>query len=112
MGIIFKIKYCKVWEQIYIYIQGIRKQDPELERMVDFALKCDEWGIDYPDKIKEYFKGTDTLDYRTKEDMINEALSVDLKDCVSGDVEYGDGAYIDLKKVPSGVDKIRVYMRA
>lgn len=95
-----------------VYIQGIRKPDPELEKMVDFVLKCNELNMNYPDKIEEYFKGTNSLDYRTKEDMINEALSVDLEDCVFGDVEYGDGAYIDFKKVPSGVDKIRVYMRS
>lgn len=39
----------------------------------------------------------------------DECFEVDLCDKMSGDIEYGDGATIDLSELPAGTTAIRVY---
>jgi len=99
-----------------VHIKGVRHPDGKLRKMAEFKLRCDDLEIAYPDDLREYFKGTDALDSVDMGLIIRSAIEVDLRydlqinGLIHGEVEYEDGAIIDLEKLPDDIKQLRIYM--
>ena len=102
---------------VNVHIYGVRDPDGKLGDMIQLMEQCDKLEIPYPDKLKEYFKGTEALDMGTSDLAIKAATEVSLgkwglniEGLVDGDVEYGDGMIVDLSKLPEDIKRLRISM--
>lgn len=102
-----------------VFISGVREPDGKLGDMLDLLEQCDKLGVKYPPELVDYFKGTEVLEMKyDREAAIQTATEFDLEygplakinGLVEGNVEYGDGATIDLTKLPDDIKKLRIYM--
>lgn len=98
-----------------VNIKGVREhRNSKLSDMVDLKLLCDKLKIEYPDDLKLFFRNDeDILDSSSRDYILQEAREVDLvdidPDIVIGDVLYGNGAIINLDKLPSDIKQLRIY---
>lgn len=98
-----------------IFIKGVREQkNDDIEQMFNLARHCRDLKVDYPKQVKEFFGDVIHLkcfpiDY---DEVLERMLEGDIGSAVTGDVEYGNGAVIDLTKLPPGIKQIRVFMQA
>tara|TARA_R110000824_G_scaffold526_3_gene3335 strand:+ start:5681 stop:5995 length:315 start_codon:yes stop_codon:yes gene_type:complete len=101
---------------VSVSINGRRATDGKLLHMANLAIQCRELGVDYPPQLVEYFSGTDALDIDDVEGIMREAIEVDLQydleipGLLHGEAEYGDGALIDLTKLPKDIVALRIHM--
>ena|GEM_PF-4722149 len=94
------------------HIVGQRNRGGKLGDMLDLKELCDKLQIHYPPELMEYFKGTAALASTSRESALQMATEVDLdiEGLAAGSVEYGDGAVIDLTKLPDDIKRLRIYM--
>ena len=100
-------------------VEAVRDLDGEFAKMARALSACDEAGLDYPEKLKAYFKkvsGTESLvegiDYLQKEaevvDFKYGRFSNELESaCVDIKESHETGFEVDLSKLPGWVKKIR-----
>lgn len=100
---------------VSVYIQGFTQPDnDEFKKHLEVLQFCYDKGVSCPKETTEYFKGKidgddlEDYDYDYALERLENGLSVDIDDAVDGDVMYDDGATIDLRKLPKGVDIIKV----
>lgn len=97
----------------HTYVRGIRDLDKTFNKMVKMKESCDKNGFSYPKEVEEYFeKALEGYDWENmdEDDLRKEMSSVEL--VTKGDVEYGDGLYINIADIPDDVKTINVYMLA
>jgi len=92
------------------YIVGIRDLDKKFKSMLQLRQSCDKVGATYPKELETYFGDHIVLSDEDLPGGMAEVTLSDLKGAIEGDMEYGDGAFIDLTKLPSDIKKIRIYM--
>lgn len=99
------------------YAIGIRDLDGKFKDMVDLKLMCDKTKVSYPRELVDYFApaikehGTDELKYLDEKAMESIMTEMQIpKEARTGDVEYKDGMFIDVSKLPKDIKKIRIYM--
>lgn len=89
---------------VSVHIIGIKPSTDEYRKKLQAYRACFAAGIDPPYELVEFF------DDLSPDHVPTDGIEVTVKDAVSGDVEYGRGATIDLSKLPEGVERIRIYM--
>ena len=97
------------------HINGVRDQDGKLNDMLDLKGMCDKLNTAYPKELEDYFSDTEVLDLNLpKDELKRRASEVCLESAhegliVEGRIPYGDGALIDLEKIPKDIKYIRVF---
>jgi hypothetical protein len=89
---------------VSVYIIGLKEPAPDYLAKLKAYKACEEANVEPPPELLDYFDGVQS------EYIPGDGMEVEIDEAVNGDVEYGDGAVIDLSKLPEGVTKIRVYM--
>lgn len=91
------------------HVIGFRVSDDKHLRMVALAREIQELGMCSPVQLKEYFKGTDYPDCEITDNL---GLEVQIENSVAvqkHNADMEDGFEIDIRKLPEGVVKVRVY---
>ncbi len=101
---------------ISIGIVGIVDFDKgKFKNMLELKRLCDKNEADYPKKLcdffDQYFK--DEEGYKNWKELDNDYIKecmgeVRIENAVKGEVMYGDGAIVDLSKLPEGIKFIKV----
>lgn len=97
-----------------VYIRGVRNADGRLADMVALKVQCDKVGASYPDMLREYFYGTDALDYKEPVHILQSALEVNLTDLqidglLDGNVAYGEGLTVRIDRLPPDITSLRIF---
>ena len=102
---------------VSVFIAGQRDEDGRLRGMANLKTECDRMGLSYPPELIAYFEGTEALEHDSIDAIVRCATEVNLKyelkvdGLIEGDPAYGEGAIIDLSKLPTDICRLRVYMR-
>jgi len=76
------------------------------DKMVRVRDACADAGVDLPEEVSDFFEDEDA-----NGDVVTVTDLGRLYHCRrKGSPEYGDGAYVDLSKLPEGTTHIRVAM--
>lgn len=88
------------------HVFGVRDLDGEFAKMMKVKLACDAAGVDFPQKIYDYFRPDHPGE---GEDMLRREMeSIDIEVAVSEYTRDGtDGFEVNLAKLPDGVKAIR-----
>jgi hypothetical protein len=86
------------------HIIGLKEPTVEYLAKLEAYRACENAGVEVPKELEDYFDGL-------RCDCVpDDGMEVSIEGAMTGTVEYGDGAIIDLSKLPEGVTRIRVYM--
>jgi hypothetical protein len=96
---------------VSIHLQAIIPIDGDVYRKHKaVVIACQAAGVPVPVESAVFFD--DGEDREVTESGIRVDIRYGVRGAVTGDVMYGDGAFIDLSKLPPGTTKIRVYASA
>lgn len=87
---------------VNVYIEGYAPPDDDWRKHKAVWDACEAAGVDVPEETEKFF------DYGEPSD---DGVKVDINAAIDGEPEYGEGALIDLSKLPKSVKFIRVEMR-
>lgn len=95
------------------HVVGLRDEGGRLREVADLVVRCRSLALKPPEEAIKFLG--DGIYHTTVDEMVRASVDVDLKHdlkidgLVDGDIEYGDGIFIDLSKLPADIKKIRIY---
>lgn len=94
---------------VSVYVDAVIPPNEQYLRMLKVWETCSSAGVSMPPEVSRYFE--DMLDNGKTPSEEGMELSLYSHKSLTGEIEYGDGAELDLSDLPPGTTKLKIYMR-